>query len=189
MKKLIKELATYSKRLTGKHYIILALLLLALLFFFNNIKAIIAVGILGVLASYSKFYQRYIKVPGVVELLMFSTVMTSIAYGPVVGAVFGIMASIAADIIGSDIDLFSFVDAFGRGVIGILAFNFYSPEGSIVALGLIMTLIFYAISLPIYLFLGDLELKLKAVVYIPLNLGFNFVIFSSLGNLLLKVLV
>ena len=187
MKKVIKGLASYRKRLTGKHYLILALLLLLLFFF--NIKAIIAVSILGVLASYSKFYQRYIKVPGVVELLTFSTVMTSIAYGPVVGAAFGIIASFAADIIGADIDLFSFVDMFGRGVIGFLAFHLYSPEGSIVALGLIMTLIFYAISLPLYLLPGDLELKLKAVVYIPLNLAFNFVIFSSLGNLLLKVLI
>ena len=164
--------------------VFLAVVILAL--FGKNIKDIILVTLLGLAASYSTIYKRTIRVPSAVELVTLGTVITGAAYGPAVGALFGILTTFASEIISSGIDVFTLFYATSRGVSGALSqFLVVSHNVNIVAMGMIALLIFHAISDAIYLLSGDVEAKLKVVYFLLVNTLFNFLMFTFFGGLLL----
>ena len=167
-------------------YIIPASIAIWLYFFLGNtLKGVFVVGILAVLGSYSTIYKRSIKIPSAIELVTLGTVITSISYGPVAGAVFGVIITLASEIISSAIDIFTFVYMFARGVIGVVAF--YLAATNIVLLGILMVLLFNVICQPIYLLPGDIEIKIKGLYFFVINMIFNFIAFFLLGSFLLKI--
>ncbi len=151
----------------------------------NSVKGVIVMSVLAVIASYSTIYKRVIRIPSAIELVTLGTVVVSISYGPLPGAVFGIVTTIASEIISSAVDMFTLVYAFARGVIGVVAF--YLSGMNIVLLGLLMTLLFNGICQPIYLLPGDIETKIKAFYFFVMSIAFNLLAFFLLGNLLLRI--
>ncbi|MBS3132728.1 hypothetical protein J4470_01185 [Candidatus Woesearchaeota archaeon] len=169
-------------------YIIPASIALWLYFFLgNSLKGVFVVGVLAVAGSYSTIYKRSIRIPSAVELVTLGTVVTSISYGPFAGAVFGIIVTLASEIISSAVDVFTFLYMFARGVIGVAAF--YMASTNIVLLGVLMVLLFNAICQPIYLLPGDIETKMKGLYFFVINIIFNFIAFFLLGGFLLKIAV
>ncbi|MBI2664620.1 hypothetical protein HYX10_04745 [Candidatus Woesearchaeota archaeon] len=157
------------------------------LFLGSNIKAVAIVSVLAVAASYSTIYKRVVRVPSAIELVTLGTVVTSIAYGPLVGAIFGVLTTIASEIISSAVDMFTMVYAFARGVIGATAF--FLAGMNIVLLGVLMVLLFNLICQPVYMLPGDLETKIKALYYFVISISFNLLAFFLLGGILLSIAV
>ena len=145
-------------------------------------------SVLAVIASYSTIYKRVIRIPSAIELVTLGTVVVSISYGSLAGAVFAMATTIASEIISSAVDMFTLVYAFARGVIGVVAGYAYNMTGgNIVLLGVLMVLLFNAICQPVYLLPGDIETKVKALYFLVMSIAFNLLAFFLLGNLLLKI--
>ncbi len=185
----LEELTVWLKRenyLFRWRYVIPAFVLLwVYISLVNSVKGVIVVGILAVVASYSTVYKRVVRIPSAIELVTLGTVVVSISYGPLPGAVFAVVTTIASEIISSAVDMFTLVYAFARGIIGIVAF--YLSGMNIVLLGLLMTLLFNGICQPVYLLPGDIETKVRALYFLVMSIAFNLLAFFLLGNLLLRI--
>ncbi len=167
-------------------YVIPALLLVWIyISLVNSVKGVIVISSLAVAASYSTIYKRVVRIPSAIELVTLGTVVVSISYGPLPGAVFAVVTTIASEIISSAVDMFTLVYAFARGVIGVVAF--YLSGMNIVLLGLLMTLLFNGICQPVYLLPGDIETKVKALYFFVMSIAFNLLAFFLLGNILLRI--
>ncbi len=154
----------------------------------NSIKGVLVISVLAVIASYSTIYKRVVRIPSAIELVTLGTVVVSISYGPLPGAIFAVVTTIASEIISSAVDMFTLVYAFARGVIGVVAVYAYPMVGgNIVLLGLLMTLLFNVICQPVYLLPGDIETKVKALYFFVMSISFNLLAFFLLGNLLLRI--
>jgi len=166
-------------------YIAPILIALILYSFLDNIKGVFVVGTLAVAASYSTIYKRVFRIPSAIELVTLGTVITSITYGPVPGLVFGVMTTLASEIISSGVDMFTVLYMVVRGLIGVVAF--YLAGWNIVVLGIAMVLMFNLICQPFYMLPGDIETKIKGIYFFIMNITFNFVAFFLLGNILLSI--
>ncbi len=172
---------------TGKAALMLTAMIVLLFFLKVSLKMLAVVAVLGTAASFSTIYKRYIRIPSAIELVTFGTVMTSIAYGPFIGAVFGAVTTLISEIVSAAVDMNTFMYIISRAVIGAVAF--YLQGINIVMLGVIGVLIFGVISTPLYLLAGDFEAKWKTVYFLTLNFLFNFLVFSLLGKAVLGVIV
>ncbi|MBI2142620.1 hypothetical protein HYU15_04005 [Candidatus Woesearchaeota archaeon] len=172
---------------TGKAALMLTAMIVLLFFLRVSLKMIAVVAVLGTAASLSTIYKRYIKLPSAIELVTFGTVMTSIAYGPFIGAVFGSVTTLISEIVSAAVDMNTFMYIISRAVIGIVAF--YIQGMNIVLLGIIGVVIFGIISTPLYILAGDFEAKWKAVYFLTINALFNLLVFSLLGKAVLGIIV
>lgn len=182
-----KSVKKFRKGLSKKHFLLAAGLIFLFFFLNYDIKGVIVVAILGVIASYSTVWKRYLRgFPSSVELLTFGTVITGIAYGPQAGFLFGFTTNFAAEIISSAVDVFTFLYVFLRGIIGFVAFFLYHDfHLGIVAIGVISAAEFTFMTAPFYLLPGDAEAKLKVYTSFFISLGMNFIIFTVLGKVVL----
>jgi hypothetical protein len=187
--KAIKALHQYRKKLTKKHYIIGLCFIALFVFLKYDLKALIIVTILALLASYSTIYKRYLRMlPSALELVTFGTVITSIAYGPTAGMIFGFTTTLASEIISAAVDIFTFLYIFIRAFEGFLAWHLYWTYGfGIITVGVLSSCVFIAIASPIYLLPGDFEAKMKAIYYFVFNIAMNFIVFTILGKLAITV--
>ncbi len=166
---------------------ILPFTLLTWLFFLmgGNLQGTIFITLMGIAASYSTYYKRAVKIPSAIELVTIGTVVTSIHYGPVAGALFGIITTLGSEVVSGAVDVFTILYMFARGVIGAVAFLF--ADWNIVLLGIGAVLLFNIICQPFYLMPGDIETKIKGMYYFVTNIVFNFLAFFFLGNILLAI--
>ncbi len=156
-----------------------ALVMVLLLLFRNYLKDIVVLSLLGIIAIFSTGYKRFMRVPPAIELVTFSTVMVGISHGPVVGAIFGAVITLAAEIFNSGVDAFILGYIPARAIVGAAAAFF--PGASIAWLGLWMSLLYNAIAQPLYALQSDAELRVKLLAFVIINITSNFVIFSLLG--------
>ncbi len=161
--------------------------LLLILFFGNYIKDVVVLLILGTIAVLSTAYKRFMRVPPAVELVTFSTVMVGISYGPVTGAVFGAVVTLAAEIFNSGVDAFIIGYIPARAVVG--AVSSFFPAANIAYLGLSMSILYNLISQPLYALQSDAELRVKLLAFVIVNVSSNFIIFSLLGGLVKGIVV
>lgn len=172
--------------ISPKMLFLAAAAVVALAFFGRNIKDILLVSALAFAASYSTIYKRTIRVPSAVELVTIGTVVTGAAYGPLVGALFGILTTFASEIISSGIDAFTMFYAAARGISGGVAFFLVnSMSFSVVSMGIVALVVFNVLCQPIYQMSGDVEAKVKGVYYLIVNTLFNLLVFTFFGSILL----
>jgi len=178
----------FASRLRNKKLIFWGLLVIALAIIFRAyIKPLFVMVILAVISVFSTFYKRFMRVPPAVELVTFSTVMVGIAYGPVAGGVFGAVITLVAEIANSGIDAFIVGYIPARAVIGVVSSFF--PAANIVRLGVLMSLLYNLISQPLYAFQSDIELRMKLFAFLTINVPFNFIVFSLLGNIVKNMII
>lgn len=161
--------------------------LLLMLFFRNYIKDAVVLLVLGTIAVLSTVYKRFMRVPPAVELVTFSTVMVGISHGPITGAVFGAVVTLAAEIFNSGVDAFIIGYIPARAVVG--AVSSFFPGANIVVLGLWMSILYNLIAQPLYALQSDAELRVKLLAFVIVNVSSNFVIFSLLGGLVKGIVV
>ena len=161
--------------------IILIIGLILLLLFGQYMKQVLLVTLLGVLSAISFLHYRFLRTPIAFELCLFATVITSITYGTVLGALVGSISMLVGFIMSSQFQHKSF---FSFGAIMLIAvFSNIFKEINIVLLGVSMTIIYDIMILPLYLLLGSTYYK--SAIYFVTHIIINYWIFSNLAPILL----
>ncbi len=165
-----------------------AIVLVALILFqARKVVSIIMLLLLLVLASFSTVYKKKMGMPlGGVELVTFGTVLAAVAFNPAVGLLFGIVSSLASEIISQNIGPLTWIYVVVTGLLGLLAGYFSHID--IVLLGTAVTAASLLINQVIYLFIGDADVKSITVLYIAVNLVFNIILFATVGGRVLALL-
>ena len=176
--------------LRNKFKAAIAVVLLVLIISFSNIifPAIVIMS-LGVIATFSTSYKRIIRMPPAVELITFTTVIVSLAYGPVIGAIYGAVVSFTAEVMTNALDIFILTFVPSRAVVGLvagLAFDMFN--GNILVTGVSLSIMYNLIAQPLYIFLADVEMRMKSFFFLFLNIGSNFIWFAVLGRLAVNLL-
>ncbi|MBI3036479.1 hypothetical protein HYY73_01830 [Candidatus Woesearchaeota archaeon] len=153
----------------------------------HYLKEAVVLALLAFIAVFSTLYKRFMRVPPAVELVTFATVMAGVAYGPVTGALFGAIITVVAEIMNSGIDAFIIGYVPGRAAVGFVSAFF--PTANMVTLGLLMSILYNAVAQPLYAFQSDAELRFKLLAFVVVNISFNFIIFSLLGNFVRGIIV
>lgn len=165
---------------------IIALAILAIALFFNVFKAIIVI-ILFILANcFIRFYKRVIPVlPIELEISMFATMLTTVAYGFWVGLLTALLTSIAAEFFTQMIKPFSLVNIITYAVVAIPAI-FLSSQTIIVG-GLTIVVLANIVIFTIFLFMGyDM---FKNLAYSVTNIVFNYFMFTYLAVPILNIIM
>jgi len=174
----------------NKIAVLLVLALLAIIVVFSNIIIpATALLILAIIGSFSTSYKRVIRVPPAVELVTFTTVMVSLAYGPLAGIIFAAVVTLAAEIMTNALDIFIISFIPSRAIIAVAAgFLFSQFNGNIILTGFAASVLYNLLAQPFYLVMADAEMRMKSIFFIFLNIGSNFVIFTVLGRFLVSLL-
>ena len=183
----VELVRNFRQALTPKALFLILAALVVIVLFGRNIKDILLVGVLAFAASYSTIYKRTIRMPSAVELVTLGTVVTGAAYGPLVGALFGVLTTIASEIISSGVDVNTLFYAISRGIAGGVAQLLIVNLGlSVVMAGMAALVIFHVVSDFIYVVSGGIEAVPKVVYFIVVNTLFNLLVFTFLGGPLLS---
>ena len=186
-KQAVEFVKNFTKALTPKTVFLIIAALAVIILFGRHIKDIILVGALAFAASYSTVYKRTLRVPSAVELVTFGTVITGAAYGPGIGAAFGVFTTIASEIISSGVDVNTLFYAVARGIAGGVAQLLVVHLGwSVLMAGMAALVIWHVVCDAIYIVSGGIEAVPKIVYFVIVNTLFNFLMFTFFGNLLLK---
>ena len=144
---------------------------------------------LGTAASFSTSYKRVIRMPPAIELVTFTTIIVSLAYGPIIGAVFAGIVTLTAEIMTNALDIFIISFVPSRIIIALTAGFFFNMfDGNIFLTGVASTILYNNLAQPFYLFLADVQMRAKSFFFVFLNIGTNFIFFTVLGPLLVKLL-
>lgn len=177
---------SFAKSLNARNILLLISAVAILAFFGRNLKDILFVSVFAVAASFSTIYKRTIRVPSAVELVTLGTVVTGVAYGPLVGALFGIVTTIASEIISSGVDVNTLFYVVSRGLAGGFAQAMVVSLGwGIVTAGMAALVIFHVVSDFIYVVSGGVEAVPKVLYFIVVNTIFNLIMFTFFGNVML----
>ncbi len=164
-------------------------ILLSLLVFFyaRQVASAISVIILLLLASFSTIYKKKLGMPlGGFELVTFGTVLTAVAFNPLIGLLFGIVSSLTSEIISQNIGPLTGIYVLITGFLGLLAG--YFSHLNIVFLGVAFTAASLILNQVVYLFIGDADVKTMTVFYIATNLILNIILFATVGGRVLSFL-
>lgn len=174
----------------NKIAVLAVIVLLAVVISFSNVLVPAAVIIiLGLIGSFSTSYKRIIRVPPAFELVTFTTVIVSLAYGPLVGVIFAAFVTITAEIMTNALDIFIISFVPSRMIIALTAgFMFMQFNGNIILAGFASSVLYNFLAQPFYLFMADVEMRMKSIFFIFLNIGSNFIIFTVLGRFLVPFL-
>jgi hypothetical protein len=169
--------------------LVILFLLFVVISFSKVLVPATAIIILGLIGSFSTSYKRVIRVPPAVELVTFTTIIVSIAYGPIVGAIFAAVVTITAEIMTNTLDIFIISFVPSRMVIAFTAgFMFTQFNGNIILAGFASSVLYNFLAQPFYLFMADVEMRIKSVFFIFFNIGSNFIIFAVFGRFLVSLL-
>jgi hypothetical protein len=161
------------------------LLLLILMWLFREyLFLIVLIGINVFTSTMLKFLRR--NQIGV-EMVMFSTVMSGVIYGPAVGAVMGALSMLVDYVFATRISLFAVVTIPSYALVGYFApflFNFMN----ITTLGIIMTIayVIFSNSIIVGFMGGHLNKSLRFGIT---DIAFNAVIFMTIAPFVLKMLL
>lgn len=174
----------------NKIAVLAGLFLLFVVISFSNVLVPAAIIItLGLIGSFSTSYKRVIRVPPAFELVTFTTIIVSLAYGPLVGVVFAAVVTFTAEIMTNALDIFIISFVPSRMIIALTAgFVFTQFNGNIIMAGFASSVLYNLLAQPFYLFMADVEMRMKSIFFIFLNIGSNFVIFTVLGRFLAPLL-
>jgi hypothetical protein len=159
--------------------LVIAFFILTLLFT-SKIRIIISILLLAAAGAFGQVYRRSIRVPPAIEFVTFGTVLVGYSYGPWAGAIFGIVVTLAAEVMSSTIDAFVIGYVPSRAAIGVIA-SFLTAHG-IVDVGIWMTIAYNVLAQPLYLLQPDAELRLKLVFFVTGNIIFNIMLFRLLAE-------
>ena len=120
-----------------------------------------------------------------VELVMFCTVMTSVAFGSVLGAVMGALLMVINYIGEKRFSQYFPVTIILYSLIGY--FSYFFREYNIVLLGIALTLI-YNILVNILVSFFEAN-RTTLLIFSLINILFNFLIFTSLGSTIKELLL
>ncbi len=157
------------------------------LFFATRYKRLFFTIILIGLGAASFLYHRYFRYGTYLgfELCMMATVLTSLAYGRHYGIFTGFVSIIAALVIGGNFKHSSFISIFTLPLIGAIVPFFDSMP--LLYLGILMTLIYDAIVLPLYVLFGSRIIP--SIIFFVSHMLFNAWVFSVIAPFIYNLMI
>jgi hypothetical protein len=187
-KGLKKSSALLDYILSNKRLLLLGLLGgLFFLFIAIRFQRLLFTGILIGLGAVSMLYQRYLRFGNYIgfELCMLATVLTSLAYGPHYGAFTGFVSITAAFVLSGNFKHSSFISILTLPLIGLIVPIFRNM--SLLYLGILMTIIYDAIILPLYILLGSRIIP--SVIFFITHILINAWVFSMIAPFIYSLMV
>ena len=138
------------------------------------------------LGAVSMIYQRYFRWSHYVgfELCMMATVLTGLAYGPHYGAFTGFVSISSALILSGNFKHSSFISILVLPLIGAIV-PFFSSL-SLISLGLLMTILYDVIILPLYVMLGSRISS--SVIFFITHVLLNLWVFSTIAPIIYSLM-
>jgi len=168
---------------------LLASLLIALIMiivFFGFFKMLFFLVLLLALNLGSSILAKHIpRAHTSIELIMFSTVLTGLAYGPRVGAFFGAISAICYYYAIGRFSYYVAVFAPLYALMGIIA-PYFSDVG-ILRLGMIFTISYLVVSSTIVFVMFNARIY-KAIQFAIINIPLNFIMFKYFAPIFLAVM-
>ncbi len=181
-----RSLAFFWKR--RKLFLALFFAFLVLLLLGAALKAAIFIVILTVVASVSMYYKRFFRFTFGFELVTFSTVLVTVAYGPMIGAVVGFVSAVAAEVLPQMIDSSSFFWIISVPVSAFVVSFMFGIGVPLFWLGFVSLAVQFMISEPIRIFSGDQYLKSMGIVNIVTTSAWALLWFRFLAPVVLSMM-
>jgi len=145
-------------------------------------KAILFFVLLNLLAAVSMLYLKISKHAHYVgiELCMMATVLISLKYGVVLGVITGFISITSALIISGYFKPTYFVSVLTMPLIGLIVHLF--PGMVLWQLGVLMTIIYDAIVLPLYILMGSRISS--SIVFFITHVLFNYWVFTTIAPII-----
>lgn len=180
-----------TKNLTKKQAAVISVVALTLVVLFHNFfKALVLVMLLFLLGAFSTFYKKKLEGFGAIgfELVTFTTTITGIAFGSLVGAMFGLATALSSVVISKDVGITTPFFLLATAIAGGLAHPL-SARFSIVPLGLMLVL-FSTLTILVFtiFFYRDAEIRAAAIFGIMTNLAVNYIFLAYLAKPLLALM-
>ena len=176
-----------TRKLTKNNKLLLAvagIILILLIIFKNVLIALLAVPFLFCLGVFSVYYKRKLEGFSAVgfELVTFASVITGAAYGPIVGAIFGLASSVASVIVSRDIGPTTVVYFMASALVGALAQPIYASFGILAAGMMLLAVSTVLVQAFTFFVQSDTELKILVAIGIITNFAVNYIFFAFLGK-------
>ncbi|MBI2141463.1 hypothetical protein HYU16_03490 [Candidatus Woesearchaeota archaeon] len=137
-----------------------------------------------VVASMAETYNARFRTPVHLDFVKLGTVLTASAYGAPIGIFVGIASTFFSKLFSARLDFTILISLIGITLMAILADAF--SGASITALGIVLVLLYYLITTPINLMLG--EEPGYAFAYVVSSVAVNVVLFSQVAPRLIGLL-
>ena len=187
--KTLKKSNSIVDRISGnkRNILIVAICVLAFLFVAMRFKPLFFTALLIVLGAFSMIHIRYFRYAHYLgfELCMMATVLTSLAYGRYIGAIVGAVSIFSALIISGYFKYSSFVSVLTLPFIGIIT-PFFSNL-PLPYTGLLMTVIYDIIIVPLYILLGSRVSS--SIAFFISHILINFWIFSTIAPIIYRFMI
>ncbi len=147
-------------------------------------KRIFFTALLISLGGSSMIYQRYFRFGSYVgfELCMMATLLTALAYGPAFGAFAGFSSLFLAFVLCGNFKHTSFISLLVLPLIGLIVPLF--SHLPLLYVGMLMTIIYDIIILPLYIALGSRIVP--SIIFFITHLFFNYWVFSFFAPVILS---
>ncbi|MBI4438913.1 hypothetical protein HY640_03200 [Candidatus Woesearchaeota archaeon] len=145
-------------------------------------KGAVFVVALSLTAGLSTYYRRYTKLTIGFETVTFATVLTAVAYGPLIGSIVGLVSSFAAEFIPQLIDPSSFLWILSYPVVALVCSSLFESGVSLFWVGFVGSFIQNVIAEPIRIFSGDEYLRTMGVLGVTGSTVFNIILFRTLAS-------
>ncbi|MBN1503109.1 hypothetical protein JW930_06190 [Candidatus Woesearchaeota archaeon] len=157
------------------------------LFLATRHKKIFFISILTVAGAFSLIYVRFFKQAYIIgfELCTLATVLCARAYGTLIGAVIGFLTIFFGTIISSRVKPTYFISIFTLPVIGVVASLLEFMPISL--LGILMTILYDIIVLPLYVMTGSRVIS--SIVFSVTHIFINAYLFTQIAPFILKLMI
>lgn len=183
-KKDYKEIAKLF--FSNKTNLFLSILLgLLLIIFFSTIKDAFIIIFLIALSWVTKFYQRYMMVHLGIDFIILAIVTTSVAYGPLIGSIVGLISLFLATLWTCKFTP-SVMMSFPM-IIVIAFFAYAMRDANIIFLGIMLTVMYDLVLESIYLFVLGGRFH-RAAIFVSTHILFNVWAFAMLAKPLLSIM-
>lgn len=166
--------------------VLLFLMILLITTFFNFIKMSIVLGLLLIsnilISNISKKIPRYRTS---LELIMFSTILSGISYGPKIGAIVGVVFSILYYFAANRMSIYIVVFAPMYAIFGVFV-GIINVE-NILIFGMVCVLLYSIISSILVSLLFNAHID-KAIGFIFINTAFNLVMFKYIAPIIILLM-
>ena len=171
-----------------KLFFVLLILFLILAFFVSNFKKYFFTILLIVIASLSFLPQRYFKFFNYIgfEFCMMSVVLITLSYGRIYGVFSAFVSITAGYILSGSFKPSSFISIFALPFVAFIIPFFNAFNLSIFYLGILMTIIYDIIILPLYLLMGSRFYT--TIIFFITHIIFNAWVFTFIAPFVFSIM-
>ena len=153
-----------------------------------SVKGTFFVFALTIIGAFSTYYRKYVKLTFGFETVTLATVLTTVAYGPVIGSIVGLVSAFGAEFIPELIDPSSFFWILSYIPVAFAVHSMNASGVPLFWLGMIATVIQNVIAEPIRIFSGDELMRGMGVLSVGGSTVSNIILFSVVASPLLSLM-